>query len=82
LPLSDQQMLVIARVLLANPLFAFLDRPRTALGDKLLETVLRNLTDRSITYVLLDDTESRREYYDGVLYLEDQGLWRWSGSKF
>jgi putative ATP-binding cassette transporter len=77
LPLDDQQLLVIARLLLANPRFAFLDRPSTTLDPEQVDWVLGMLKDRSISYVTFEDEEKsvNLERYDAVLELKDEGAW-------
>ncbi len=77
LPLDDQQLLVIARLLLANPRFAFLDRPSTTLSAEQVDWVLGMLRERSISYVTFEHEEKsvNLERYDAVLELKDQGAW-------
>ncbi len=77
LALEDQQLLVIARVLLARPSFAFLDRPSTTLGAEQVDWALGMLGERSISYVTFEDDESpvRLERYDTVLKLKEGGAW-------
>jgi putative ATP-binding cassette transporter len=79
LPLDDQQLLVIARLLLASPRFAFLDRPSTTLSPEQVDWVLGMLRERSITYVTLEHEEKsvNLERYDAVLELKDEGAWEY-----
>jgi len=77
LPLDDQQLLVMGRVLLANPAFVFLDRPTTTLGPERVDWVLDILRERSIGYVTFEGPESsvNLDRYDAVLELKEAGAW-------
>jgi putative ATP-binding cassette transporter len=77
LPLDDQQILVLARILLANPVFVFLDRPSTTLSLERVNWMLDTLRERSITYVTFESDESilNTDRYDAVLELRQQGAW-------
>lgn len=77
LPLDQQQLLVIARILLAAPRFALLDQPSSALNDDQVSMVLRALKERSISYLTFEG-EARNhdlDHYDGLLALERGGTW-------
>jgi putative ATP-binding cassette transporter len=77
LALEDQQLLVIARLLLTKPCFAFLDRPSTTLSAEQIDWVLGMLLERSISYVTFEHEEStvNLELYDAVLELKEDGAW-------
>lgn len=77
LPLEDQQLLVVARVLLAAPHFAFFDRPSTTLNPDQVDRVLGLLHEHAITYVTFEDVGHpvRLQYYDAVLELQEGGAW-------
>jgi putative ATP-binding cassette transporter len=77
LPLGDQQLLVVSRVLLAKPAFAFLDRPSTTLSPEQIDLVSGLFRERSISYVIFEDEERavNPESYDAVLELKDEGAW-------
>jgi putative ATP-binding cassette transporter len=77
LPLETQQFLVFARLLLAKPAFAFLDRPHTTLNPEQIDWVLGLIKERSITYVVFEEEENTRnlERYDAILELKDDGAW-------
>ena len=77
LPLDDQQLLVLSRVLLANPAFVFLDRPSTTLGPERVDWILNMFRERSITYVTFESDESslNPDRYDAVLELKEEGAW-------
>ncbi len=79
LPLDDQQLLVIARLFLAAPRFAFLDRPGTTLQPEKLDWILGLLKDRLITYVTFEpeDRIVNLDRYDMVLDLAREGAWAW-----
>jgi vitamin B12/bleomycin/antimicrobial peptide transport system ATP-binding/permease protein len=83
LSLEDQELLVMARVLLAKPCFVFLDRPSTALSTEQIDWVLGMLGERSISYVIFEDEESsvNQELYDAVLELKEDGTWDYKPAK-
>jgi len=71
--LSEQQQLVSARLLLAEPSFARLDRVSSTLGAAQLEQWLRRLTESGISYINLDDAPQSVELYDAVLEIRNDG---------
>jgi vitamin B12/bleomycin/antimicrobial peptide transport system ATP-binding/permease protein len=75
LSLGEQQLLGVARLLLAAPRFAFLDRPHSALSPEEVERVLQVMTERSITYMTTGDTLERPDRYDAALNLHENGSW-------
>jgi putative ATP-binding cassette transporter len=75
LPLSDQQLLVIARILLAKPRFVFLDKPGATLSPEQIDWVLDLLTEHEITYVTFAENGTGLERYDAVLELPGGGAW-------
>jgi putative ATP-binding cassette transporter len=84
LSLGEQQLLAFARLFLAAPQFAFLDRIGTALNPSQVEQVLKMLSVNSITYLTLGhgtygrrDTDDRLDNYDAVLELASDGGWNW-----
>jgi len=77
LSLGEQQLLSVARVVLAAPRFAFLERPRTALGSEQTDRILSLLWERSITYLTLGDGGDSLGDYDAVLELAGDGGWTW-----
>src|SRR5213082_900718 len=64
LSLGEQQLLSVARVVLAAPRFAFLERPRMVLGSEEAERILSLLRERSITYLTLGDGGDGLDDYD------------------
>ena len=77
LSLGEQQILAFARLLLAAPQFAFLDRPGTALNHGQVDSILKMLSEHAITYLTLGNGDERLEHYDAVLELADDGGWTW-----
>jgi len=77
LSLGEQQLLSVARVILAAPRFVFLERPRRALGSEEADRILGLLSERSITYLTLGDGSDGLDDYDAVLELAGDGGWTW-----
>ncbi len=77
LSLGEQQLLAFARLLLAVPQFAFLDRPGTALNHGQVDNILKMLSAHSITYLTRGNGDDKLEHYDTVLKLADDGGWTW-----
>jgi putative ATP-binding cassette transporter len=78
LPLGEQQRLAAARLLLAAPRFALLDRPESALDPADVERLLDLFARYSISYVIFEETVGSLGRYDVVLELLADGRWRWS----
>jgi putative ATP-binding cassette transporter len=79
LSLGEQQLVSVARLLIAAPQFAFLQRVGTTLAPAQVADVLRALTEHGITYVAFEADHSR-DAYDAVLTLGADGAWTWSPS--
>jgi putative ATP-binding cassette transporter len=75
LPLSDQQLLVIARILLAKPRFVFLEKPGATLSPEQTDRVLDLFSERGITYVAFAENGTSLERYDAILELIGSGAW-------
>ena len=75
--LGEQQLLSVARVILAAPRFVFLERPRATLGASQADRVMGLLRERSITCLTLGDGDDRLADYDAILELADGGAWTW-----
>jgi putative ATP-binding cassette transporter len=82
--LREQQLLAFARLLLAAPRFAFLDRISTALSSQESVQVMKMLSKSAITYVTFSrwtagrrGTDEKLENYDAVLELASDGSWTW-----
>ncbi len=73
LSLGEQQLLSVARVVLAAPRFVFLERPRATLGVEHAERTLGLLRERSITCLTLGDGGDSEDDYDVVLELAEDG---------
>jgi ABC-type uncharacterized transport system, permease and ATPase components len=78
LSLGEQQLLAFARLLLAAPRFAFLDRVSTALSPRQVDQILKMFSENSITYLTVGDTDDRLDNYDAVLELAGDGGWKWT----
>jgi putative ATP-binding cassette transporter len=77
---GEQQQLVLARLLLAQPAFAVLDRVGSTLGAAQLEQWLHRLTANQITYITylsLNEAPPSAELYDAVVEIDADGSWNW-----
>ena len=84
LSLGEQQQLAAARVVLAAPRFAFLERPHTTLTPDQVSRVLDELAAHGTTVATFSDREVELERngavlerYDAVLELRPDGSWEW-----
>jgi putative ATP-binding cassette transporter len=70
-------MLVVARVLLTKPQFAFLDRPSTTLGPERVDWILDMLNESSISYVTFESDQNNlgMDRYDALLEIQEGGAW-------
>ena len=75
LPLADQQLLVVARLLLAKPRFTLLDRPGSTLGPAQVDWILKMLHEHAISYVTFEERGGNLTPYDAVLELARGGAW-------
>lgn len=75
LTVGEQQLLGIARLLIARPRFAFLDRATNALSPSRVKHVYEVLSATSISYVSVGDQPILRDYHDAALELRDEGKW-------
>lgn len=75
LTLTEQQLLVAARLLVAHPRFAFLDKPSSTLSPEQIRWVSGLLKERSISYVLFEESAANLECCDLLLELENTGYW-------
>ena len=78
LSLGERQQLAIARLILARPSFAMLDRVSTALGSARLTQSLQRLTDNSIAYMNFDEAVMSVDLYDAVLEIDANATWNWT----
>ena len=83
LPLDQQQLLVLGRVLLSQPRFVFLDRPSTTFDPERVDWILDLLNERSISYVTFESDESKvnMDRYDAVLEIKEAGAWELKPAK-
>jgi hypothetical protein len=80
LALGELQALSFARVLLAAPRFAVLDRPMTLLGAELASRVLDLLAAKSITAITFAADGALAAQHDARLELAVTGTWTWRTS--
>ena len=78
LSLGERQQLAIARLILARPSFAMLDRVSTALGSARLTQSLQRLTENSIAYMNFDEAVMSVDLYDAVLNIDANATWNWT----
>jgi len=71
----EQQLLAVARVLLAEPLFVFLDRIGALLGPEQTPLVLDLLALQSITILHNGEPDELRDLYDAILDFQEDGSW-------
>ncbi|WP_434733665.1 ABC transporter ATP-binding protein/permease [Rhizobium sp. YTUHZ044] len=81
LSLTEQQLLMVANILLAAPRFVFLDRVDTTLGFEQLRKILRLLSERSITCINNGGADDSRDLYDAVLEYGEDGGWKWTSNR-
>jgi putative ATP-binding cassette transporter len=77
LSLAEQQLVVLARVLLAAPHFVLLDRPDTLLPTGTVAHVLDLLTAQDITAVTFTPGRALAAHHDACLELKAGGTWSW-----
>jgi putative ATP-binding cassette transporter len=77
LSLEEQQQVTLARLTLAGPCFAFLDRPGSTLGPAQVRRALQRLPAASISYITLGEATAAVGEYDRILELEADGGWSW-----
>jgi putative ATP-binding cassette transporter len=72
---GEQQELAIARLLLMNPRFAFLDRAISGLAPERARQLYQLLAQTSITYISVGEHVNLEEFHDTVLKLHEDGGW-------
>ena len=75
LTVGEQQLLGMARLLIARPKFAIIDRATNALSTSRARHVYELLSHTSITYISVGDQASLRDFHDNVMELLDEGKW-------
>ena len=78
LSLEEQQLLAVARLVLAKARFAFLNRLQSALDRDTLGRVLHVLAHRDITCVSFGSGPPEHGLHDLCLELNEDGSWRWT----
>lgn len=76
LALGEQQRVVIARIVLAQPRFGVLHRIDTTLSPEQVSRTLRLLAAAGITPIVFGDGDGLDGLYDAVLDLHADGSWR------
>jgi vitamin B12/bleomycin/antimicrobial peptide transport system ATP-binding/permease protein len=79
LALGEQQLVVIARIVLAQPRFAMLHRIDTTLTPDQVARTLRLLTAASVTAIALGEDDGSRSY-DALLWLDGDGSWKFEAA--
>ena len=77
--LGEQKCLVVARLVLAQPRFAFLDRVHTALTEEQVNSVRDLICSSGITYLNIGAVEHQMtlDCYNAALELRMDGTWQW-----
>jgi putative ATP-binding cassette transporter len=75
LSLEEQQLVTLARLTLAGPCFAFLDRPGSTLGPVQRQRALQRLAADSISFIIFEEAAETVGEYDTVLELGAGGAW-------
>ena len=81
LTVGEQQLLGIARLLIAQPRFAFLDRATNALSTSRARHVYELLSYTEITYISIGDQAYLRDFHDNAMELLDDGKWTYGPAK-
>ncbi|MEB2345025.1 MAG: ABC transporter transmembrane domain-containing protein [Deltaproteobacteria bacterium] len=77
LSLGEQQLLGFARIVLAKPRFAVLDRPATLLPRELVERTCALLAESAITVVTFERDAALAAHHDAQLEIGEGGRWVW-----
>lgn len=75
--MSEQAALVIARVLLARPQFAFFDRMSVTMHPAQAERVLRLVAAQGVTCIVLGKPGDHPGLFDAALDIAGDGSWTW-----
>ncbi|WP_077961180.1 ABC transporter ATP-binding protein/permease [Ensifer adhaerens] len=79
--LGDQQLLAVAKVLLARPRYVFLDRIEATLGRETFRNALRLLCESSITCFNNGEEGDTRDLYGAFLDCREDGSWTWKDDR-
>lgn len=77
LSLSKQQLLSVARAILARPDFVFLDHMESALNAHSLRRVLEVFANHGITCISFAEAPLDPDLYDATLMIRADGSWTW-----
>lgn len=72
---AEQHLLAVARLLLGQPEFVFIDRLSSSLSREQAANVLRILDESPCTLIALGRAEDAEEHFDGVLEIRPGGSW-------
>lgn len=75
LSLGEQQLVAVARALLASPAFVVLQNPGTSLAPEQLARALALLSEAQVTYIAFGGSSAPTGAYDAVLELHADGTW-------
>ncbi len=75
LSIGEQHMLSVARIFLARPAFAYLDRPESSLQKPQIAHVLDELTAHGIGAVLFSQSAEPQRGFDAILDIKADGKW-------
>ena len=78
---EEQQLVGVARLLLAAPRFAILGPLAPSLGVERATSVLAALAERGVGYVVLGDPELGRALFDAVVDIGPDGTWTHTPTK-
>jgi vitamin B12/bleomycin/antimicrobial peptide transport system ATP-binding/permease protein len=76
LSIGEQHLVSVARIFLAKPAFAFLDRPGSSLPKTVIANILDILTKQGIGVVVLSKNGESRLRYDARLEILPNGAWK------
>jgi vitamin B12/bleomycin/antimicrobial peptide transport system ATP-binding/permease protein len=79
LSLGEQQKLAAARLILARPAYAILDRLSSSLAQSEVRRVLERLRSHSISFVYFAETKDLSDLCEIILELNADGTWRTRG---
>jgi putative ATP-binding cassette transporter len=77
LGLGEQAALAVARVLLADPQFVFLDRMSIAMDSAKSDQILKLFTEKGIGYLVLGRSIDDLGNFDASLSIAADGSWTW-----
>lgn len=75
LSIGEQHMFSVARIFLARPAFAYLDRPESSLPKPQIAHILDELAAHGIGVVLFSQSAEPQPGFDAILDLKAEGKW-------